>query len=205
LAVSAQQAWGEHFTLPWFKVALTGLVFAMALSFLGVWEIPIPGFVGTGRAGKLQAEEGPGGAFFKGVFTTILATPCSGPFLGPLFAFLLKQPPYVTYLVFGAVGLGMASPYLIVGAFPKLIRFLPKPGAWMETFQQLMGFLLLATVVYLFWTMTSTYFVPTLTLLLVGLWPACWWIGRTPLTQHRYGRLQCQLVPDLQVQPDLRR
>ena len=94
---------------------------------------------------------------------------------------LLKQPPYMAYWIFGAVGLGMASPYLVIGAFPKLIRFLPKPGAWMETVQQLMGFLLLATVVYLFTTLIAPYFVPTLALL-VGLWFACWWIGRTPLT-----------------------
>jgi thiol:disulfide interchange protein len=87
----------------------------------------------------------------------------------------------MAYWVFGAVGLGMASPYLVIGAFPRLIRFLPKPGAWMDTFQQFMGFLLLATVVYLFNTLTARYFVPTLTLL-VGLWFACWWIGRTPLT-----------------------
>jgi thiol:disulfide interchange protein len=158
------------------------------LSFLGVWEIPIPGFVGAGKANQLQAEEGPSGAFFKGVFATILATPCSGPFLGPVFGFLLKQPPQMAYWVFGAVGLGMASPYLVIGAFPELIRFLPKPGAWMETFRQLMGFLLLATVVYLFTTLSSAYFVPTLTLL-VGLWFACWWIGRTPITATAGQRL----------------
>jgi cytochrome c biogenesis protein CcdA len=181
LAATAGLAWGEQFTLPWFKVAMTALVFVMALSFLGVWEIPIPGFVGVGKANELQSEEGPGGAFFKGVFATILATPCSGPFLGTVFGFLLKQPPQVAYWIFGAVGLGMASPYLVIGAVPELIRFLPKPGAWMQTFQQLMGFLLLATVVYLFTTLSAAYFVPTLTLL-VGLWFACWWIGRTPLT-----------------------
>ena len=98
-----------------------------------------------------------------------------------MFGYLLKQPPYMAYLIFGAVGLGMASPYLVIGAFPKLIRFLPRPGAWMETVKQLMGFLLLGTVVYLFTTLNPIYFVPTLTLL-VGLWFACWWIGRTPLT-----------------------
>ena len=61
----------------------------------------------------------------------------------------------MAYWVFGAVGLGMASPYLVIGAFPRLIRFLPKPGAWMDTFKQFMGFLLLATVVYLFNTLTA--------------------------------------------------
>lgn len=181
LAASAGLAWGEQFTLPWFKVAMTGFVFVMALSFLGVWEIPIPGFVGAGRANELQAQEGPSGAFFKGVFTTILATPCSGPFLGPVFGYLLKQPPHMAYWIFGAVGLGMASPYLVIGMFPRLIRHLPRPGAWMETVKQIMGFFLLATVVYLFSTLSAPYFVPTLAFL-VGLWFACWWIGRTPLT-----------------------
>ena len=166
---------------------MTGLVFVMALSFLGVWEIPIPGFVGTGRAGEFQAKEGASGAFFKGVFATILATPCSGPFLGPVFGYLLKQPPHVAYWVFGAVGLGMGSPYLVIGTFPKLIRFLPKPGSWMETLKEVMAFLLLGTVVYLFTTLSAMYFVPTLTLL-VGLWFACWLIGRTPMTAGPRGR-----------------
>ena len=181
LAATAGLAWGEQFTLPWFKVAMTAFVFIMALSFLGVWEIPIPGFVGAGKAGQMQTREGPAGAFFKGVFTTILATPCSGPFLGPVFGYLLGKPPFLVYGIFAAVGLGMASPYLVIGAFPKLIQYLPKPGAWMDTFKQLMGFLLLATVIYLFSTLTTPYFLPTMTLLL-GLWIACWWIGRTPAT-----------------------
>ena len=165
MATGERLGWGEQFTDVRFKITMTALVFVMALSFLGVWEIPIPGFVGTGRAGKLQTQEGPSGAFFKGVFTTILATPCSGPFLGPVFGYVLKQPPYMAYCIFGAIGLGMASPYLLIGAFPALIRFLPKPGEWMDTFKQLMGFLLLATVVYLFNTLTSLYVLPTMTLL----------------------------------------
>lgn len=188
LAAGAGLAWGEQFTLPWFKVALIGLVFVMALSFLGVWEMPIPGFVGAGGAGRLEAREGASGAFFKGVFATILATPCSAPLLGPIFGSLLNQPPVMAYWVFGAIGLGMASPYLVIGAFPTLIRFLPKPGAWMETLRQVMGFLLLGTVVYLFSAMTEEYFIPTLTLL-VGLWFACWLVGRTPLTVGPQKRL----------------
>ena len=65
LAASGRQAWGQQFTLPWFKVAITGLVFVMALSFLGVWEIPIPGFVGAGGANRLQTQEGPMGRFLR--------------------------------------------------------------------------------------------------------------------------------------------
>ncbi len=106
------------------------------------------------------------------------------PLLGRVFGYLLRQPPYVVFCVFGAVGLGMASPYLVIGAFPRLIGFLPKPGLWMETFERLMGFLLLATVVYLFNTLTPPYFVPTLALL-VGIGFACWWIGRAAWTTDR--------------------
>jgi len=181
LAALMGMAWGEQFTHAWFKITLTAVVFVMALSFLGVWEIPIPGFIGAGKAGELQSREGAPGAFFKGMFTTILATPCSGPLLGPIFGFLLGKPPAVVYLVFGALGLGMGSPYLVIGMFPGLVRRLPRPGVWMQTVQQVMAFLLLGTMVFLMSTMSARYFIPTLTLL-VGLWFACWWIGRTPLT-----------------------
>ncbi|HEY2840486.1 MAG TPA: thioredoxin family protein, partial [Pirellulales bacterium] len=173
--------WGEQFTQQWFVIGMAGLVFVMALSFLGVWEIPIPGFVGSGGAQQLASREGMSGAFAKGVFTTILATPCSGPFLGPVFGLLLKESPIVVYAVFLCVGLGMASPYLLIGMFPQLLRFLPRPGAWMDTLKQFMAFVLLATVVYLFTVIHQEYFVPTFALL-IGLWLGCWWIGRTPLT-----------------------
>ncbi|HEV3416140.1 MAG TPA: cytochrome c biogenesis protein CcdA, partial [Pirellulales bacterium] len=178
LAAFAGFAWGERSTA--FNIGLTCVVFVMALSFLGVWEIPIPGFVGSGKGVEVAAREGALGAFAKGVLTTVLATPCSGPFLGSVFGYLIKQPPQIVYLIFGCIGLGMALPYLIIGAFPRLIRFLPKPGAWMDTFKQIMGFVLLGTVVFLFWTLNRLYLVPTFALL-IGLWAGCWWIGRTPL------------------------
>jgi suppressor for copper-sensitivity B len=181
LSVVLNKGWGEQFTSTWFNVALSGLVFAMALSFLGVWEIPIPGFVGSGRTGDLAQKEGAGGAFAKGILTTILATPCSGPFLGFVFGFTLNQPAYVVYTVFASIGLGMASPYLLIGVFPQLIRFLPKPGVWMETFKQAMGFVLLGTVVFLFTFIDKNYLVPTFAILM-AIWVGCWWIGRVPLT-----------------------
>lgn len=180
LIFSENLAWGQQFTFTWFKVTMVVVVFAFALSFLGVWEVPIPGFAQSGASEKLQHKEGAGGAFFKGIFTTLLATPCSGPFLGPVFAYTLAQPPLVIYIIFASVGLGMASPYLLIGAFPALVKWLPKPGAWMETFKQLMGFVLLGTVVYLFSTINSDWFIPTLALMM-GVWLACWWIGRVPI------------------------
>ena len=96
-------AWGEQFTYFGFRYALMIFVFAMALSFLGTWEIPLPGFATGSKAGELQQMEGASGAFAKGVFTTILATPCSGPFLGPVFAFMVAQPSIVVFSVFTAI------------------------------------------------------------------------------------------------------
>lgn len=180
LAVFLNLGWGEHFGVLWFQVVVTSIIFAMALSFLGVWEIPLPGFIGGAQTNALQKQEGYTGAFFKGVITTILATPCSGPFLGSVFGLTLRYPAWATYLIFACIGLGMAFPYLAIGAMPGLVRWLPKPGAWMETLKQLMGFVLLGTVVYLFATIGADYRVATLTLL-VGIWFACWWIGRTPV------------------------
>lgn len=173
---SENLAWGEQFTSTRFNVAMAGIVFAFALSFLGVWELPIPGFIGE-KAGHVQSREGPAGAFLKGVLSTVLATPCSGPFLGPVFGFTLSQPTPVTYAVFGAIATGMALPYLLVGAFPGLVKFLPRPGAWMETLKEVLGFVMLGTVVFLFTFLDHDFFIPTFALL-VGIWAACWWVGR---------------------------
>jgi thiol:disulfide interchange protein len=155
----------------------------MALSFLGVWEIPVPGFAGGRKTNELATREGRMGAFFKGMLTTTLATPCSGPYLGVVLAFAVAQPPHITYGVFASIGLGMASPYLLIGLFPKafgpLLKFF-KPGPWMEAFKELMGFVLLGAVVWLFRSIETSYFVPTLAFLM-GLWLAFWYIGRTPL------------------------
>jgi thiol:disulfide interchange protein DsbD len=189
LAVFFGLGWGEQFTSEAFNITLSAIVFVFALSFLGVWEIPIPGFVGSGKVTDLAAGEGPSAAFFKGVLTTVLATPCSGPLLAPALAFFVSQPAYVAYLGFGAAGLGMASPYLVIGAFPGLVSFLPKPGGWMDTFKHVMGFVLLGTVVFLMTFMEEPYVVPTLAFL-VGLWAAFWWIGRVPLTEGLDAKLR---------------
>ena len=173
-------AWGEQFTSAGFNITMAAIVFAFALSFLGVWELPIPGFIGS-TAGKVQTQEGPAGSFLKGVLSTVLATPCSGPFLGPVFGFTLTQPTPVTYAVFASIATGMALPYLLVGIFPALVRFVPKPGAWMETLKEVLGFVMLGTVVFLFTFLDKDYFVPTFALL-VGIWAACWWVGRSQKT-----------------------
>jgi len=181
LAVTLQMGWGSQFSNSGFNVVLISLVFAMALSLLGMWDIPIPGFVGSSTAVEVTEREGPTAAFLKGILTTLLATPCIGPFMTPALAWAVKQPTWLTFSVFGVLGLGMASPYLLIGAFPNLIRFLPKPGAWMETFKKLMGFVLLATVVWLMTSIDASLAVPTVALL-VGIAAGCWWISQTPIT-----------------------
>ncbi len=180
-AALAGHKWGEHFGDMRFLVSMIAIVFAFGLSFLGVWEIPIPGFVGSGAMQGAAEREGAIGAFSKGVLSTILATPCAGPLIGPAVGWATKQPSWLTLSAFTCIGLGMAAPYLLVGLAPRLVNLLPKPGAWMETFKQLMGFLLMATVIFLFVSVPAKYVIPTLTLLL-GIGVACWYVGRMPIT-----------------------
>jgi len=187
-AVRANLSWAEHFGSARFMVSMIGVVFAFALSFLGVWEIPIPGFVGSGKMQGVASREGALGAFSKGVLSTILATPCAGPLMVPAVSWAILQPPGLTLLAFTCIGLGMATPYLLIGAFPSLVSFLPKPGQWMDTFKQLMGFLLLGAVVFLFASIEQKYTIATLTLLL-GIGLGCWWLGRTPITESLGRRL----------------
>jgi len=181
LAAGLGLGWGQLFTYGLFNVVMAAVVFAMGLSFLGVWEIPIPGFVGSGKSAQIQQQEGLSAAFLKGVITTILATPCTGPFMASALTWAVAQPPAIVFAVFFAIGLGMSSPYLLIGAFPELIRFLPRPGAWMDTFKQIMGFFLLGTVVFLLSFLEWPYVVPTVGLLF-AIWAGLWWFNRTPIT-----------------------
>ncbi len=193
LAAAFGLGWGEQSQEPAFNISMMAIIFAMALSFLGVWEIPIPGFATTPGIAHSTQRVGYEGAFVKGVITTLLATPCSGPLLGTVFALTAKLPPLEILLIYFTVGLGMASPYLIIGAYPKAVKFLPKAGAWMDTFKQLMGFVLLGTVVWLFTLILSSYYIPTL-ILLFSLWFALWMVGRVPIYETKLKRLKPWLI-----------
>lgn len=177
--------WGEQFTVLEFKVALAALVFAMALSFLGVWEIPIPGFAMSSKSGELMEKEGLTGAFLKGILTTVLATPCSGPLLGSLFGLSLSLSSANVLLLYFVVGLGMSLPYLVLCIYPGFIKMLPKPGAWMETLKQALAFPLLLTVVFFVASISDGYRIATL-LLLMFVWFACWLVGKVPAYAEAY-------------------
>lgn len=189
LAVFAGLTWGGQFGSTPFNVVMVSIVFAMALSLLGVWEIPIPGFLGSGVAQEATQQEGPVGALLKGAVTTVLATPCTGPGMAVALGWAVRQPPSTTMLTFTVLGLGMAFPYLLIGAFPKLVAWLPKPGNWMVTFKQLMGFILLGTVLFLMATLHPAVLIPTLALL-TGIGFACWWVNRTPAYDPLPTRIQ---------------
>ncbi|WP_425614305.1 thioredoxin family protein [Anatilimnocola sp. NA78] len=172
-------AWGEQLTHLWFRLSILILTFAMALSLFGVWEIPIPGFAASDSSAKLQKQEGMTGAFFKGLFTTILGISCSGPLLGVALGATFALAPVYSFLVFAFIGLGMASPFLALPFVPGISKILPKPGDWMETFKQVMGFILLAACVFFVSGIETELRIATLCLL-VGVAAGCWWVGKVP-------------------------
>ena len=146
LAAFFGYAWGGLFQQRVFLVVMTGIVFAFALSLFGVFSINTPFFVNRSVKGRGNPFID---AFLKGLLATLLATPCSGPFLGGILAWTLSQPPAAIFVVFMSIGTGMALPYVILTAIPKLMKYIPKPGEWLIVFEQIMGFMLIFTVIYL--------------------------------------------------------
>ncbi len=171
--------WGFQMQDPRFVLGLIFLFFLLGLNLFGVFELGTS-LVGLDAkaAGKLG---GVASSFGNGALATLAATPCTAPFMGSALGFAAQQPAFVSMLIFTALALGMAAPYLLLTIFPGALRFVPKPGAWMEAFKQFMGFLLMGTViflVYVFGALTGGDSVPWLlfTLLLAGI--AAWIYGR---------------------------
>ena len=172
------------FTFELFGILMACIVFVMALSLMDIWMLSVPGILGGKTSGQLTNQEGALGAFFKGILTTLLAIPCGAPLLSPAVNWadrLIRSGnmPEV-FLMYAAIGLGMASPYLLIGAFPEWLRFLPKPGKWMETFKKTMGFCLLLAVVWILYFLPLEKLLPTVTLLF-ALWFVCWLFGEQQL------------------------
>ena len=192
--------WGFQLQEPLFVAILATVIFLFGLSLFGIFEV---GTLFASWAGQKQAatpaqSSSNWGSFFSGVLATTVATPCTGPFLGSAMGFAMTLPPYLTLLVFTSLGMGMAFPYLIFSAFPKLLRFLPKPGNWMVTFKELMGFIMLATTLWLVWVFGAQTSMGGVVILLgayivMGL--ACWAYGKwaTP-DKERRSRLMASLM-----------
>lgn len=140
--------WGFQLQNPLIIAFLALLMFAIGLNLLGVFEI---GFRLASAGGQLDRGSGSAGAFWSGVLATIVATPCTAPFMGAALGWSLAQPAVIALTVFAALGLGMAIPYVLLSFFPKWLERLPRPGPWMETLKQALSFGLFATAVWLVW------------------------------------------------------
>lgn len=177
--------WGFQFQSPAFVVFIAALLLVIALNLFGLFEVAAV-FSGEGRSGR----RGYAASFWGGVLATVVASPCTAPFMGAALGFALSQPPSIAILVFTFLGLGMAFPYLFLSAFPQFLKWVPKPGIWMTHMKTVLGFLLLASVVWLVWVLGVQKGVTGICLFLsgalfVGL--GCWFVGLIQQEQPSWG------------------
>ncbi len=151
-AGGAQLGWGFQLQSPIFVFGMAVFLLIFALNLSGLFEV---GLSATSVGGNLQMQDGFAGSFFTGALATLVATPCSAPFLAPALGAALSLSAGQAFLIFTAIALGLALPYLLFSIFPQAIKLLPKPGAWMETFKQFMAFPLYATVGWLLWVLAG--------------------------------------------------
>jgi thiol:disulfide interchange protein DsbD len=193
----SQVTWGAfQFQSPYFVVGLSALVFLFAMNLFGVFEITLPGSAAT----SLDHAGSGGGyvaSFFQGLFATLLATPCTAPFLGSALGFAFGQSPSVILAMFASVALGMSIPYVLLSARPGWRKWIPKPGTWMERLKQFMGFPLLATNIWLLWVLQnqrgSGALLALLALLLI-LGFCAWVYGALPLASTGLRRVSLILI-----------
>ncbi|RSZ60840.1 thiol:disulfide interchange protein [Massilia atriviolacea] len=164
-SLGAQVGWGFQFQSPYFVLGVAYLIFVVGLSLSGVFALAGPANLGAG----LAERQGYSGSFFTGVLATIVATPCTAPFMGAALGFALTQPPLVLWLVFLSLGLGLALPYMLVSAWPALHRVLPKPGLWMERLKQALAFPMYAAAVWLVWVLAQQAGVNSVPVALGGM------------------------------------
>ncbi len=144
--------WGFQFHSPVFVLLLAWLMFVMGLSLTGQLQIGA-GLAGVGQG--LASKSGLAGSFFTGVLATVVATPCTAPFMGAAMAYALAQPALELMAVFLSLGLGLALPYLALAWWPALQRRMPRPGAWMEVLKQALAFPMFAAAIWLVWVIAQ--------------------------------------------------
>ena len=161
--------WGQLFQSSEVIFLMLLIVFSMGLSMFDVFHLPVLDLQSHHSSSpRMQA-------FSTGMFTTLLATPCSGPLLGGVLAWGITKPLPVLMTIFAATGVGMAAPYVVLACYPRLIRFLPRPGAWFSVLERVLGFLLMGTAIYLFSLLPPALHVKTLITLLVAATTAWIW------------------------------
>jgi len=189
VAIALNKGWGSQLQSPAFNYFLAAFFLIFALNMAGLFEI---GTSAIGVGSDLQSKSGLAGSFFSGLLATVVATPCSAPFLGTALGATLALPPSHSMLIFTLIGLGLASPFLLLSLFPGLVSALPRPGAWMESFKQGMSFLLFGTVGFMLYVLTNQIeglpvLFAILSLVLIAL--GCWIYGRWALP-HKPARTQ---------------
>lgn len=170
--------WGFQLQNPAFVVALTLLLFVFALNLVGVFEMGV-GLVGADS--KVARRKDLWGSFGTGILAAVVGAPCVGPLVGGASGVALQAEPATGIAIFAMLGFGMAAPFLLLSIFPKLAGYLPKPGLWMETFKQLMGFVLFAVVLFLLWVVGQSGGADGMLALLASLFVAAvaaWIYGR---------------------------
>jgi thiol:disulfide interchange protein len=198
--------WGFQLQSPVFVGLLAYLMLALGLSLSGVVQFGTS-LMGVGQG--LAEKGGYAGSFFTGVLAVIVASPCTAPFMGTALGYALAQPPTIALLVFATLGLGLALPFLLIGFFPVLGAWLPRPGRWMETFKQVMAFPLYLTAAWLVWVLGRQTDIDGVGLILVGLVTvgfALWLWGASPRGAGRTGLAIVAALLALAVlaHPDLR-
>jgi len=193
-AAGQAAGWGFQLQHPWFIAALVYLMFAVGLSLSGVFTLG--GSMG-GVGQSLASRSGPVGDFFTGVLACVVASPCVAPFMGPALAYAFAAPGLQAMLVFLALGLGLALPFLLIGFVPSLARRLPRPGAWMETLKLVLAFPMYGTAIWLLWVLGKQRGVDAMALVLGGLVIlslALWWFERSRWRSQRVGGLLALLL-----------
>ena len=179
-AAGSRLGWGFQFQSPVFLALMSQLLFFLGLSLAGQFEI---GLTLTSAGGGLASKSGSAGSFFTGVLAVVVATPCTAPFMGVATGYALSQPAVVTFVVFTALALGLAAPYVALTFQPSWTRLLPRPGPWMEVLKQAVSVPIFATVIWLAWVLAQAYGAGVLAALLAEfllLAIAGWILGRWP-------------------------
>ncbi len=177
-AAGQEVGWGYHLQNPVMIGSLAVLFLLIGLNLFGVFEV---GENLTSLSNVADKKHGFAGSFWSGVLTTLAATPCTAPFMGSAVGYALSASTWVAFLVFTALGLGVAAPYMTLTLFPALLKKLPRPGAWMVTFKQILAFPMLIAVVWLVWVFGGQVGSDRMALLLlslVGVGFAAWIYGK---------------------------
>ncbi len=170
--------WGFQLQEPVFLFVLAVLLLLFALNLSGVFEIG-GSLVGVGQ--KQAGKEGLGGSFLSGVLATTVSTPCSAPILGTALSAVMVLPGMAVWILLTMMGLGLATPFVLLSVFPPLRKCLPRPGPWMETFKQLLAFPLYGTAVWLLWSLAGQVdegLMLASGLSMIGVAMAAWIYGR---------------------------